>query len=745
MAYSNHWGSPYTFDALDENTQQAFHVSMPTAQAAIDAAKQFFKDHDPPRRTGFADRDGSQKCTVVMYSFPNIGSYRLVNHWDDGQYWNSDCNAEVSDEILVQPTNVGYDIGMNSGGCDCTGGNGSHGKPGPGSPLKRDPINVATGNKFAQETDYAAPDDLLTFRRFYNSILAESLLANPLGTGWRHSFERELEGLDTNGGNPTVIQAYRPDGRSTQFTLYSSDHLWHADQGIQDVLTSTNDANGHPIAFTLTSAETQQVETYYGDGRWNQAQDLRTGQVLYSTTYSDATTPITVVPKPNLLIAVTDVNGRSLHFTYDGQSRLSSVTAPDGSVVNYGFDTSTSPLSSVTYPGGATMRFIYNESDKNGGVDRPWLITGVIDAKQMRYETTVYDANGRVISMVNPNGVGAFAVSYANGSTITGPLGGKGQLSLTNQNGHVEIQGAPVPCGPMCDQPWKNTTYEGGYPRERYDFSDSVNSVRTTYDSHGLLTSQVDAYYHPEERTTDTTWDTSARVPLTRTVKSRDGTLMRSQSWAYNARHQVTATCDIDPAVTASYACGSQANAPAGIRQTRYTYCDAVDSTQCPRIGLPLSIDGPRVDVSDVTRFSYYLTDDESGCGTPGGACHRAGDLKSSTDAMGHTVSILAYDKAGRVARRQDIKGVLTDLAYTARGWLASRTVRARADGTASPDDAITRMDYDVLGQLHQVADPDGVAVTYGYDDAHRLIDVADASGNHLHYTLDAADHRIKE
>ena len=743
MASDNYHVAPYTFSAKDYDTAKIYDFSFPDARQAVDAAIKFLEEHDKPADVG----QGKPSCHILVYSSPRFGSYTVINHLDGGSSVHSDCNDYIfTDEITVVPTNVAYDVGRNAGSCDCGDGTGTDTKPGPGSVLKRDPVNIATGNKFSQETDYVAPDGLLSFRRFYNSVVGGSLLPNSLGTGWRHSFERELEALDANGGNPTTVQTHRPDGRSSQFTFSTSDHAWHTDVGIQDVLTSTNDANGHPVAFTLTLAASQQVESYFGDGRWNQTSDLRTGQVLYRTTYSDASTPATVAPKPNLLIEVTDINGRSLHFAYDAQAHLASITAPDGSTVAYGFDSPTAPLSSVTYAGGATTRFIYNEAGQNGGVDRPWLMTGVIDARNVRYETTAYDSRGRVVSMVNAGGAGSFGVAYGSNTTITGPLGGVGTLIVTQLYGEMQILGAASPCGPMCNQPWKNTIYDAnGNPQERYDFSQKSNSVRTVFDAHNLLTSQIDAYGNPEQRTTDITWDVVARVPLTRTIKTKSGTLMASQGWAYNARHQMTASCDIDPAVTTSYVCGSQMNAPAGVRQTRYTYCDAIDATQCPRVGLMLSIDGPRIDVSDLLTFSYYLVDDESGCGVMGGACHRAGDLKSTTDALGHISSILAYDKAGRIARRQDIKGVLTDLAYTDRGWLASRTIRARADGTASSDDAITRMDYDVLGQLHQVTDPDGVVVTYGYDDAHRLIDVADASGSHLHYTLDAADHRIKE
>jgi YD repeat-containing protein len=224
-----------------------------------------------------------------------------------------------------------------------------------------------------------------------------------------------------------------------------------------------------------------------------------------------------------------------------------------------------------------------------------------------------------------------------------------------------------------------------------------------------------------------------------------NGVAMARSTWTYNPRGQVLAQCAVDPAVTANYVCGSQANAPQGIRQTRYAYCDAVDTTQCPQVGLLLSVDGPRTDVLDVTRYYHFATSDETGCGRVGGTCMRAGDLFQVIDAAGHATSTLAYDRYGRPVRQKDANGVITDVTYTPRGWLASRIVRANATGAPASGDATTTLTYDATGALKSLTDPDGVVITYTYDDAHRLVDVANGVGEHIHYTLDASGNRTKE
>ncbi|TCV97790.1 RHS repeat-associated protein [Luteibacter rhizovicinus] len=737
------YSGPYTYQTYDDPTGKWTDHSATSASEAVEQAKAYLQEHSKPA--------GPWTCQVIVYSFPDDNSFTLVSHRDGQSNWNADCNSNFfNDEIHISATYRGYDVGRNRGACDCSGGNGSDSGPAPGSPLKNDPVNVGTGNKYEQDTDYTAPDGYLTFRRFYNSVGGEGLFARPLGLAWRHSFQRELYPANTNGGRATIIVAYRPDGSSAQFRRPSTGTTWFNDYDTQNLFSETDDAAGNAIAYTLTLADIQQTETYFADGRLNQVTDARTGQVLYATIYSDASTPITVAPKPNLLIAVTDVNGRSLHFTYDAQGRLQTLTTPDGAGVTYGFDSSGAVLSSVTYADGAVKRYLYNEADKTGNHNWPLAMTGSIDERGVRLETTTYDAQGRVTTSAKAGGADGLTLSYLyeagiNGTTMTGTLGAVTVLSFSLPLGRGQIRDSSQPCGPSCAQPWKLVSYDyAGHPTQYNDFNNNV--IYTTYgQTDGLPTKQVEASDTPAQRTTETTWDVPARVPLTRTVKAKDGTLVRSQAWDYNDRHQVTAECDFDASVATSYACGAQANAPAGVSQTRYTYCDAIDTTRCPRANLLLSVDGPRTDIADVTMNRYYLTDDESGCGTAGGACHRAGDLYTIADALGHTATILTYDKAGRVVRRRDANGVLNDITYNVRGWPTRLTVRAQADGSTSADDATTQLDYEVTGLLHKVTDPDGVFVTYSYDDAHRLIDVADAAGSHLHYTLDAAGNRTKE
>ena len=675
-------------------------------------------------------------------------------------------NGRVNSYVMASDNLVGYPP-KNAGSCNtmCTGGlgqrgdnTGPHGSSGDaalkqggvhrGSQFEGDPINTANGNMFRQDTDYDSPT-WLTLRRFYNSKTFVTSVA--LGKQWRHSFERTLDVMVAtvaNGGS--IIDARRPDGGVERFQLKSG--VWTTDPDMPDTLTERRDSAGLLLGYSLAVAATQQTELYDSNGLLRSVFD-RMGQTVLTLDYSDAQTPVAIAPKPNMLLHVTDAGGRALAFVYGSDSRLKTVTLPDGGTLTYTYDT-TGNLASVQYPDGKTRQYVYNEQTLTSKVNRPTALTGVIDEKGVRFESTSYSADGRANSSSFAGNVDATTVEYSASTqnwgipaTVTSPLGTRVFLSYTDSGyGALKPTGASVACGEQCNQPWKSLTYDAnGYPASTTDFKGTV--TKTTYAAGGLLTQQIDASGTAQQRTTNSTWNASLRVPLTRLVLDAAGATAAKTAWTYNARGQQTARCEVDPAVSAAmgYSCGSAANAPAGVRQWLTTYCDTVDGTQCPQVGLVLSQNGPRTDVADTTTYRYYLTADESGCASVGGACHRAGDLYQVADALGRATTYVAYDRNGRPTRTQDANGLIRDLTYTPRGWAASSTLRANADGTPSDQDQTTVIAYDEVGSVSKVTDPDGTFVIYGYDAAHRLTDVTDGAGNTIHYTLDPSGNRAKE
>ncbi|NID05883.1 RHS repeat protein [Luteibacter jiangsuensis] len=150
---------------------------------------------------------------------------------------------------------------------------------------------------------------------------------------------------------------------------------------------------------------------------------------------------------------------------------------------------------------------------------------------------------------------------------------------------------------------------------------------------------------------------------------------------------------------------------------------DRVSTVTYDTRGLVASIDGPRTDVSDITKYTYDAQ----------------GRLATVTDALGHVTTYSAYDTYGNPGQVVDANGVVTSMTYTPEGWLA--TIVRDASGTPST----TSLTYDAVGNVVQTTDADGVVLHYTFDDASRLTDITDGAGNRIHYTLDAAGNRTNE
>ena len=645
-----------------------------------------------------------------------------------GTAYNSDTGDNLGDGAGCDGGEGDNDGGGSSG----AGGNGASSSTpcenSEGSPMAGDPINTSTGNKYLQDDDYTA-SAWLTLRRFYNSNSAVNSTA--MGANWRHSFDRSLNMLGTDN---SAIAMVRPDGMQEIFT--KANGAWSSDPNIADQLVENDDANGNATSYTLFVSALRHYETYDATSGLLQTVTDETGEGI-TLVYSTASTPSTVAPSAGLLLTVTDPKGRQLNFTYNSSGQLYQVTLPDGGTLTYAHDSSGNLLS-VQYPDGKTRQYVYNESSLTGGTSLPNAMTGIVDEAGVRYENTTYNSSGQATSSSFAGSVGTTQITYnSNGtSTVQYPLGTSATMGYsTTSTGQNRVASLSQPCGVQCGMPWQTLTYDGdGNPATATDFNGNVTA--TTYDSENLLTQKVEAQGQSSQRTTTVQWNTTLRLPLSRTVSDVNGNVVSSMQWVYNALGEISARCEIDPTNTAAsgYVCSNTGSVPAGVRRWTYTYCTAVGNN-CPLVGLMLTATGPRTDLTQTTNYTYYTSSSAVSCGTPGGACYQPGDLYQVTDALGHISTFASYDADGRVTRITDANGINTDMTYTARGWLASRTVGGET----------TTFSYTPYGYVASVTDPDGVVTAYGYDTAHRLNKVTDALGNYIQYTLDAAGDKTAE
>jgi YD repeat-containing protein len=610
---------------------------------------------------------------------------------------------------------------------------------------KGDPVNPSTGNKFEQLTIYEGPGGFpLKLVISYNSFLGETsaLSAPELYVGARrvHNYMRKID-VETA---PAVTTAYvvRPDGKT--FAFNQAGALWVGDADVSDQLIATY--SGSTVTSWLYQSQDGSQENYDGSGKL--VSIVQRGGLTQTITYDLS----------NRIQTVTDPNGRTLSFAYDTSGRVNQVTDPTANIYEFSYD-SYNNLQTVTYPDLTTSQFTYGENTHSGDGATSWDLTGIQDENGKRVDTTHYDANDRVYSVIGAVGANPFSFAYADqpdGSityTFQEPLG------ESNATTTQYLFGVPRPLVQTrscsgCSTTTTSYEYDAaGYVSATTDFN-GVTTCSTYDDASGLQTVRIEGVASNPHctspiagvRSIQTDWNTTLRVPTERRVLNASAALESKTDWIYNTRGQVTAKCDIDPADTSGYVC-SATTAPsssAKVRRWTYTYCDTVGSG-CPLIGLLKTGNGPRLDVSDLTSYAYYATTDLSGCATLGSTCHYLGDVQSITNALGHVTTYVSYDKNGRPTRIKDANSTLTDLTYHARGWLLTRKVRDNASGSPSSNDATTTFTYDNVGNATRVTQPDGDYLSYTYDDAHRLTDVADNLGNRIHYTLDAAGNRTAE
>jgi RHS repeat-associated protein len=573
-----------------------------------------------------------------------------------------------------------------------------------GGTMMGNPVNISNGNKYEDELDYQSQGQFpLTFHRYYNSASFGG--DGTIGVQWTHTFSRSLT-LQSSA----EVKLFRDDGGIQYF--YQCGNLWCPTLDETGTLIKNVDSNGHALSWQYTD-EHEVIEIYNVDG------------TLHSETNRNGLRHVLVYDGIDRLSTITDSSGRQLILTYNSANQVAQLQTPDGEITTYAYDTSGN-LSSVTYPGNTTRTYFYNESGDVGSGAGPNLLTGIQDEVGQRFATFQYDGQSRATVSEHANGAGLIQLTYnANGSTavLDASGGSKTYAFQTVQN----VNHTSTVNGPACANCGINSNYAynpAGDLTSVVDFNG--NTTLYSIDTAHLEESRVEASGSNVQRTISTQWNIPLRVPLTRTVSDVNGNVTRSVGWVYNSAGQPLARCDIDPSQAAGYICATTGTPPAGVRRWTFSYCTAVDTTQCPIVGLLLSVDGPRTDVADVTTYAYYLTDS---------ATSHHGDLQSATDALGHTTTYLTYDGAGRVTSLRDANGVVTNLTYTPRGWLASRSVGG----------ATTTLSYTPYGAVASLTDPDGIMTSYTYDAAHRLTDITDVQGNVIHYTLDAAGNRVGE
>jgi len=493
--------------------------------------------------------------------------------------------------------------------------------------LVHNPVDVNTGGKYEAETDISLP--WISFTRHYHST--HDLPWSPMGIGWTHSLNLSIDASGSSGAAGMVSES----GATVPFQSFEA-----------------TDGSGWTYKYLAEGYRFESPEATY----------LFAQQRISRITRRDGSVVRLAYDSLGRLSTATHSSGRALVFQYDPLSlpsiaRLQSINSAGIELVRYEYD-GAGRLDFVRYPDGSSRRYHYEDT-------RYPYLTGVTDENGVRFASFTYDINGLVASSEHAGGLyrGTFLYGADGSTTYTDANGSARTYRFDASGAYRKISGLESAEGAGL------TTYEPTDVRKRPVQKIDMRGAKTTYayadSSDSTLgsirkTTVVEAVGTPSARTVVYTRERTAATLLKEVGSGVETAYTRNTRW------QPTSITRRDVVTGA-------------LRTTSMSYCEqsAVDAGLCPILGLLLSIDGPRIDVSDLTTYVYYQ-DDNPGCsGSPQSCIWRKGDLWKVTEAAGHVTETLAYDWAGRAVSTMDADGVITNIEYDPRGRVVARTVRS--------------------------------------------------------------------
>ena len=281
-----------------------------------------------------------------------------------------------------------------------------------------------------------------------------------------------------------MVTLHRPDG---DYSFASAGASWVPDADVNYKLTGTLGS------FTVTTPDGREVEHYDAN---NQLSSVTTvgGALKYSLTYDSL--------KPTQLVQVNDDFGHELHFTYNGQGRLSTMTDPDGGVYQYGYD-SNGNLTSVPSSDTKVRQYVYNESAYTAS-GQLHAMTGIVDESNSRFANFGYDVDGLAVLTEHAGGANRYTVSYATppsivsnvsidvpystkyattsyqipvGTTVTDGLGMARHYGFVVVNGTIKTTSNDKPCSGACTAVAQTQSFDAnGNVSSKTDFNGNITN-----------------------------------------------------------------------------------------------------------------------------------------------------------------------------------------------------------------------------------------------------------------------------
>jgi YD repeat-containing protein len=433
-------------------------------------------------------------------SFDRYGVYHYYLVADDPQYNPLNCPEKI--EIPQK---------------QCTEGDG----------FKGNPVNITNGCKVQQETDYAprSSGDLRVTRNYSSTTITAGLdLPKPYEEN-RFSDKTELcSGGDfqesTKAGSqlsqsnldwrlekrsdcPSIINLYTPNGSKYIFakmdsppdtgTWYESDNPNLGRLQYGGLYYNYYDSNGR--TYNFSSGRLRSI-----------AKDNKITKFSYNG--------------DSRLSTVTDNYGNELRYAYDGSGRIITIETPDGAI-GYNYD-DTGNLTEVIYPDNTPgddtdnprKHYLFEDSRF------PNALTGIINENGVRFASWTYDAYGRAISSEHNGGADKHEFEYLDGTTTLVRKYLDSGRFLESSYTHEIYNGRNVVTSitPLaCDNCALGNTVR------KYDplsgdliSSQDPNGIITIYeyDSRHRQVKRTIAVGTPQERVIETVWDEALNKPL---------------------------------------------------------------------------------------------------------------------------------------------------------------------------------------------------------------------------------------
>jgi RHS repeat-associated protein len=622
----------------------------------------------------------------------------LLSFYESEEAYNCANGVTLLDSTYRYDLSVYTDAnnGPSSGGPDVgspgTGGGFPGGRPGKGCgtelPDSRgNPINVATGNMYHQETDFAY-SDFLKMERWYNSSAAGS---GEFGWQWTYTYGTKL----TVEAAQNRIRIVSPTGRARYFTNYSGSYYPYA--GTQGDLVAT----GGGYTETLYDGITNQFDS---NGKLIRVENSSGNYITIQYNQLDESS------QPRNTV-VTDEYGRTVILHHDANGRIDWAKDPAGRQYDYTYTSGGAGdgnLLSVTYPDGTAHNYYYEDSNF------PHKLTAIKTAGRTlaawQYEDTAGTHNGWAKyssdGQVDGQDVNYVSLAFNNSTTVVTNARQKSTTYVSaNINGIYKTTGLTGDCG--CSK--GRTGYDVYGNLAWRDDATGNRKVYSGYDARGNPDTVMDSYSTVYQRTSYYTYHpVTGAVTSVKRASVFNGYTSSERTYAYNGSNRLTGTH------VSGFSKHTDSDTP--------YYCNYSTSYKYNSHGqMTASTDA----LGHTVSFGHYST----AWGNP-----NHGRPSSVTNALTQTVSFGNYS-SGKAGWSRDANGILTQNVYDARGRLRAVTVHQRTTGYG----------YDAFGNMTSMRLPSGKRIGYEYDGANRLTKVRDGLGNYIAYGYDSESNRISE